>query len=180
MGKVRKMALPGPGRVSAFGGRGTSFSGLEQHVHLWRRKTKTEAASRASLLVLHMRSAPRQVRLATGGGHSDNHDDVARILRILRNYFAPEAAGAIPQQVMRFAQCRRAEQSTNEFIAEFGLSQAKAGPKMGERASPKGGSATQIINGGDLKSKNWSVRWSGTPPHFTKPRQQFWQSMSTS
>ena len=60
----------------------------------------------------------------------DNRDGVARILEIFRGYFDPEAAGATPQQEMRFTQRRRAKQSTDEFIAEFDLVQRKAESKM--------------------------------------------------
>ena len=44
------------------------------------------------------------------GAILDNRDGVATILDILRSYFAPEAAGAIHQQLMRLTQLRSAEQ----------------------------------------------------------------------
>ena len=60
----------------------------------------------------------------------DNHGGVARILDILRSYFAPEAADAIHQQLMRLMQLRSAEQRIDEFIAEFDLLRRKAETKL--------------------------------------------------
>ena len=94
------------------------------------RATKTDAANRASLLVLHMHSAPRQVCLSAGGSYLDNRHRVARILEILGDYFAPEAAGAIHQQVTRFTQYRRANQSIREFTVEINFSRREVGSKM--------------------------------------------------
>ena len=78
-----------------------------------------------------MNSAPRQFWQSAAGGHLDNQEGVARILEVLRNYFAPEAADAIYRQVMRFTQYRRAEQPADEFIVEFDLLRRKAESKMG-------------------------------------------------
>ena len=94
------------------------------------RAAKTELASRARLLVLHMHPAPRQVCLAAGGDYLDNHDGVARILGVPHNYFAPDAVDANHQQVMRFMHFRRAGQSVEKSIAEFNLLRRKAGSKM--------------------------------------------------
>ena len=87
------------------------------------RETAMGPASRASLLESHVNSAPRQVCLSAHGGHLDGRGGIARILGILRNYFAPEAAHAIDQQVARFLQYRRTEQSIGEVIDEFDLLQ---------------------------------------------------------
>ena len=54
-----------------------------------------------------------------------------RILGIPRKYFAPGAAAAVYLQVMRHVQLRRADQSVDEFIVEFGLLQKQAESKMG-------------------------------------------------
>ena len=102
-------------------GKGASFLDFERHAQLWMRTTKTDPASRASPLVLHMNSVPRQFRPSARGGHLGDRKGDTRILGILSNYFAPEAAGAIYEQVMRFMQYRSAEQSCVEFIVEFDL-----------------------------------------------------------
>ena len=55
-----------------------------------------------------------------------NRGGVARILGILRNFFAPEAAGAKRQQVMRFSQIRPAGQPIGEFFVECDLLRRRA------------------------------------------------------
>ena len=122
--------LPGPARVPVFGGRGTSFLDFEQEFHLQMRAMGTDPASLACFLVLRMHSAPRQVCLAAGGHFLDNQHGVARILDILRNYFAPDAADAIHQKVVRFTHFRRAEQSIDTCTAEFDLLRRTAASKL--------------------------------------------------
>ena len=68
-----------------------------------------------------MAPAPRQVCVTEGSDISDHSDRVAKILEILRNYFAPEAVDAIHQQVMRFTRFRRTDQSIDEYTAGFDL-----------------------------------------------------------
>ena len=74
---------------------------------------------------------PRQVRLAEGGDVLGRHDGAARIVEILRDYCAPEAAGAIRPQVMRFTHYGRADQSIGEYTVEYDLLRRKAESKMG-------------------------------------------------
>ena len=94
------------------------------------RATKTEPASRASLSVLQLRSAPQQVRSAERGDVLGRRDGVVRILEILRSHFAPEAADAIHQQVMRFMHYRRAGQWIDEYVLEFDPLRRKAESKI--------------------------------------------------
>ena len=105
------MAPPGTDKAPVFDGRGASFLDFDKQVHQWMRATKTELAARTSLLVLHMQPAPRQVPLAECEDVSGRHNKDTRMLEILRSYFAPEAADAIRQQVMRFMNCRRSDQA---------------------------------------------------------------------
>ena len=79
------------------------------------------AAARASLLMSHMQPAPRQVCLAGGSDILDPSDGVSEISGALRTFFAPEAVGAIRQQVMRHMRSRRADQRADAHIAEFDL-----------------------------------------------------------
>ena len=116
--------------MTASDGRGSSFLDFEQNVHLWMGATKTAPAIRASPLVLHMRSAPRQVRRAEGGDALGHHDGVARILGIRRSYVALEAADATREHEMRFAHHRRADQSTDEYLPEFDLLRQGVKSKM--------------------------------------------------
>ena len=73
---------------------------------------------------------PRQICLSAGGDHLGDQGGVARILEILRRHISLGAADVIYQQVVRFSQCRRADQSMAEFIAEFDLLRREAGSKI--------------------------------------------------
>ena len=86
------MGSRGGEAVPALDGWGVNFLDLYHEVHLWARATHTELTARASLLVLHMQPAPRQVCLAEGSDISAHGDGASQILNISRNYFAPEAA----------------------------------------------------------------------------------------
>ena len=97
------------------------------------RTARAELAARAPLLILHMRPARRQVCIAGGSDISDHSDGGSKLSDILRNCFAPEAVGAIRQQVMRFTRFRRTDQSIDEYIAEYDLLCWKAERKMGMR-----------------------------------------------
>ena len=99
-----KMASPGAEKAPASEGHGATFLDYEHQAHLWMRATKTELAAR--VLHMHMQPAPRQVCPAQGGDILGRGDGVTRISDILRSYFAPGAADAIHQQVMRFTNYR--------------------------------------------------------------------------
>ena len=88
-------------KARAFDGRGAHFLECGRQVHMWVRTTRAEASARASVLILQMQPAPRQVCLAEGRGILGRSDGVTKILEILRNYFAPDAVDAIRQQVIR-------------------------------------------------------------------------------
>ena len=122
--------MRGVAKIPAVDGKETSFPDSEKQVQLRMRTTKTGPASRAPLLVLHMHLAPRQVCPSAGGYCLGNRDGVARVLDILGDYFAPEAADAIHQQVTRFTQYRRANQSIREFTVEINFSRREVGSKM--------------------------------------------------
>ena len=107
------MASPSAENAPAFDWRGTTFLDYEHQVHLWARAAKTELAARASLQALRVQPAPRQVCLAGGSDISDHGDEAARILDISRSYFAPEEADAIHQQVARFMNYRKSDQSVD-------------------------------------------------------------------
>ena len=112
------MVSRGGEKVPALDGRGAHFLDYEHQVHLGMRTARTEIPARASLLISHMRPAPRQACLAAGGDIPDRADGVSKILDILRTYSAPEAVDAIHQQVMRFMRFRRADQWNLIFSSE--------------------------------------------------------------
>ena len=114
----------------AFDGRGAHFLDYAHQGHLWMRNARAEVPARASFLVLRTQPAPRQVCLAEGGDILDHSDGVSGILDVLRNCLAPEAVDAIRQQVMRYARCRRADQSIGEYVVEFDLLRRRAESKM--------------------------------------------------
>ena len=78
-----------------------------------------------------MQPAPRQVCHSEGGDISGRGDGVSKILNISRNYFAPEAADAIHQEVMRFTRYRRTDQAVADYFVEYDLLCRKAGSMMG-------------------------------------------------
>ena len=92
-------------KVPAFDAKGSSFQYYEKRVRLWMRSKETGPAGRASTSVLQMNSVPRRVCFSARGDHLDDQTGVARILEVLRRYFAVEAAGASYRQ------------SIDEFIA---------------------------------------------------------------
>ena len=127
------MVSRGSERVLTSDCRGAHRQDYGLQVHLWVRTTRTEASARASVLILHMRPATRQVCPADGGDVLGRSDGVTKILEILRNYLAPEAADAIRQQVMRYMRFRQTDQPVGEFPMEDDLArgQAEAKGEMG-------------------------------------------------
>ena len=117
------MALGGPEEMPATGGEGTPVRDFDQRAQLWVSAAEKGPASRASCSVCHMHSAPRQVCLSVGEA------------------IWAGSCGRDYQQVMRFAQYRRAGQSFGELVVEFDLSRQKleSRPEMG--AGPPGHSA---------------------------------------
>ena len=60
----------------------------------------------------------------------DDQDRVARILEIIRSFFFSEHEDATYQQVVRFSQLRRTDQSRDEFTVEFDVLRGKAESKI--------------------------------------------------
>ena len=90
----------------------------------------TELAARALSLALSPGPAPRQVCLVEGGDVLGRHDGVSPTWAILRTSFAPEAADAIRQQVMKFTRYRRSGPFSDEYFVEFDPLRRKAESKM--------------------------------------------------
>ena len=128
------MVSRGSEEVPTFDGRGASSLDYERQGHLWIRTTRTEASARASVLILHLQPALRQVCLADGSDVLGRSDGVAGIWVLLRNNFAPEAADEIRRQVLRFTRFRRTDQSIDESTAAYELLRRKAEPEMGTGA----------------------------------------------
>ena len=120
------MVSNGGEKAPASDGQGANFFDREHQVRLGMRATRAELTARASLLA----SRPRRVRLAEGGDILDRGDGASKILNILRNYFAPDAADAVRRQVVRFVRFRRTDQPIDEYAVDFGLFRRKAEPAM--------------------------------------------------
>ena len=80
-----------------------------------------------------------------GGSYLGNQDGAARILCILRNYVAPEAADAIRRQAMLLSHARRADQRIDAFIVEFDLLGRNAESNMGMGAGFPGPSISILL-----------------------------------
>ena len=65
------------------------------------RMTHLEPSKRTAALIMHTNLVARQVCMPAGGDHQKSNDGASRILGILGNYFAPEAADSIYQKVAR-------------------------------------------------------------------------------
>ena len=68
-------------------------------------------------MVVRTNSFARQASPLTGGDHLDNDNGVTCMLEILRNHFAPGAAGLNYQGVDCTSQYRRADQTIDENTA---------------------------------------------------------------
>ena len=92
-----------------------------------------------------MRPAPRRVWPAGGGGILDRSDRVSEILDIPRSCRAPGAVDTTHQQVMRFMRRRRADQSIDEYIVEYGLLCPKTGISAESKMEMGAGLTDQFI-----------------------------------
>ena len=126
-GKIAKMAMLGPDNVPAFDGRGPIWNSRSGYIYGCGIRRRSSRAVHHFWYFICMR--PHNKCPTARGDCIDNHDGVARILGIPRNYFPPEAADWRHQQVMRFMQLRCAEQPIDEFIAEFDSLSRKAESK---------------------------------------------------
>ena len=85
----------------AFGRKGGSFTDYEQRVRLRKQSTRVDPPRQASISSPQMDAAARQVYLNAGGDTSMKREDVENFLRVLRNYFRPDALDRIYQQARR-------------------------------------------------------------------------------
>ena len=89
-------------RVPPLGGKGASFLNLEQKAQLWRQVTNRDPAKRASALISRIDTAARNVCMAAGNDATMDGDDAEQILAIPQDSFAPDRAGSVYQEVIRF------------------------------------------------------------------------------
>ena len=58
-----------------------------------------------------MKDVARQVCMTAGRGRVGKNDGVGQISKIPREHIAPDAAGAAPQDLLRFANFKRTDQT---------------------------------------------------------------------
>ena len=85
---------------------------------------------RAASLLLHMLDVFRKVCMTVGEDVIGNLHGVARILRILRERFAPDAIDCIFQDMAKFMYFRRTGQNLDTYLTEFGTLRKKAEARM--------------------------------------------------
>ena len=85
-----------------FAGKGECIAKYFQEVELWTRVTTLDPTKRASALVLQTHPVPRGVCIARGNEQLSDRDNAAKVLDVLRDYFAPEPGAALYREVVRF------------------------------------------------------------------------------
>ena len=90
---------------------------------------------RATLLILHMDAAARQVCLDSGGDSLMEGDDVLTAIEALRDYFQPDAIDHAFNQVGKFMTNKRTDQSSEKFFIEFGISRRQAEKNLLQKGS---------------------------------------------
>ena len=118
------------GPSESFGGKGPPFIDYEQQVRLWRRVANLDPSKRAAASILRIDTVARQVCLAAGSDFVVNNDGAERIVTILKDYIAPDAADSVDQEVARFLQSKRPGRTMDVHLAEFDLLRRKAESKM--------------------------------------------------
>ena len=73
----------------------------------------------------------RQVCVTASEYKSEKNDGVTFMMEILRNYFAPAAAGPINQEVVRFTQYRQTDHTIGKYIAELDMLRPNADSEIG-------------------------------------------------
>ena len=88
--------------VPSFGGQASSAANYEEQVALRNRIRPSDPRRRAADLFLHVSDVARKVCATAGKDAIDNNDGVQRILRILRERFAPDAIDSVFQDIAKF------------------------------------------------------------------------------
>ena len=113
--------MPPAARVPGFDGKGSSYIIYEQQVRLWRQVANLDPSKRAAALILQVETVARQVCLAAGSDSVANNDGAEQILGILKDYFAPDAVDSAFQEVARFLQFKRTDQTMDVYPAQNGI-----------------------------------------------------------
>ena len=96
--------------VPVFGAKDSSSPNYEQQGRPWRQVAKLDPSKRASALILQVGSAARQVCVSAGNDIISNNDGPNQISGISREHFAPAAADAGFQEVVRLLRLKKTDQ----------------------------------------------------------------------
>ena len=107
----------------AFGGKGCPFLNYDQRVRLWRQVANLDFALIRAIVA-------REVSMSAGSEIISSGDVADQVPSILREYFAPGAAGSFYQDVVRFLQFKRPGQPADVSVVEFDVLRRKAASKM--------------------------------------------------
>ena len=116
--------------VPKFDGSTGSFANYGEKGLSWKRASAMEPEKQAAHLLLHMSDVARKVCLNVVRDVIDNLDGAEQILRILREYFAPDAIDSISQEIVKSMFFERTEQTMDTYIMEFGMLRGEAGSRL--------------------------------------------------
>ena len=88
-------------QVPVCDGKGSPYLHFELQARLWRQVANLDPSERAAALILRMVAVARQVGPPAGGDFVVNDGGAERILNILKDYLAPDAANSIYREVVR-------------------------------------------------------------------------------
>ena len=91
-------------QVPVSDGASSSLADYGQRVRLRNRPADAAPSKRVSMLLLHMDTTARQLRLNASGDTFTRGEDAETTLKISRNYFQPDALVPVIQQVAKFLQ----------------------------------------------------------------------------
>ena len=117
--------------VLSFDGNASSFAKNEEKVILWNQISTVGPQERDANLLLHMTDIERNVCMSVGKDHIGNSVRPQQISRTLRGRFAPDATDAIYQDVAKFMNFKRVDQTVDTYLMEFDVMREKAEARMG-------------------------------------------------
>ena len=122
--------------VPSFDGQASSFANYEEKAILWNQIPTLDARKRAANLLSHMADIARKVSMGVSKDFIGNNDGVRQVLRILLERQAPDAIDAICQEVAKFMNFERTDQTTDAYLMEFDVSREAADARMVEESGP--------------------------------------------
>ena len=116
--------------VPSFDGEASLSADYEKKVALWNQISPWEPRKLAANLLLRMTDVAQKVCMEAGKVHIRNIVGAQQISRIPRERFAPGAIGAIFQDVVKFMNFKRGDQSVDTYLMEFDVTRMEAEARM--------------------------------------------------